>query len=347
MTELQQTRGKVRVEGNIVAFDKENENSYREGLTNADQKPYKSVSLSVKTSPTNVLYNLDLFGMRPKKDKVKVFSNKNGEKKNIEIDFDDRDNIPAGFTCFGFGTVRTGFDVVDGKTKITNCFNLDGVDVIADNVADGQSVWIDAEFNQNKYMVEGEERTNMKYAITGIGLSKNEIDVESEDGKGVATFEQQMVVVSHELDKENKRLRLIGRIIKFNGSYDDVMFVVDTEKYEKLAVNLYKKTKFGDVITAQGRIVNGVVLEDAPVVNNDFDWGGETPEGQGGRVIKNRISELQIVNITEHQSKVYKEEDFYKEETNADDVFGNSGNDNGGVSENPFSDESDDSDPFA
>lgn len=309
-TELQQTKGKIRVEGKVVGFDPNNENTYREGFTKNDNKPYRSVSLGVKTSPTNIVYNLDLFGMEPKK-KVKIFSNKNGEKKNMEIDFEDRNNMPAGFTCFGFGTVATGFESDGTKTKMTNYFNLDGVEVIKDNLGNDASVWIDGEFNVNSYISNGEEKQTVKYNINRIGLLKTEIDFEQENFKEVASFEQEMVIVGHILDKENKKLLTTGRIINFDKTWNDVTFVIDLDKFEKLGQNIYKKTKFGDVITVQGKIVNGVILTEVEEVQ-EFNWGGETPEGQGQRVIKNRVSEFQITNVKEHKAKVYKEEDFIK-----------------------------------
>lgn len=308
-TELKQTNGKIRVEGKVIGFDPENENTYRQGITKESSKEYRSVSLSVKTSPTNMIYNLDLFGTVPNK-KVKVFSNKNGEKRSLELDFEERNNAPEGFTCFGFGTVGTGFEKENGRIKMKNYFNLDGAEVIKDSLENDASVWIDGEFNINKFMSNGEMKQSIKYTIKRIGL-KDEIDFDQENFKEVASFEQEVVIVGHNLDKDNKKLYVTGRIIDFKQEWDDVTFVVNLNEYEKLGHNIYKKTKFGDLITLQGKIVNGVVLTEAPVLD-EFDWGGETPEGQGQRMIQDRVSELQITNVKDYKAKVYKEEDFFK-----------------------------------
>ncbi|WP_431785849.1 hypothetical protein [Paenibacillus lactis] len=309
-TELKQTNGKIRVEGRVIGFDPQSENTYREGTTNTSGKPYRSVSLNVKTSPTNVIYNLDLFGTVPKNNKVKVFSNKNGDKQSLELNFDERNNAPAGFTCFGFGTVGTGFEKENGRIKMKNYFNLDGAEVIKNTLENDASVWIDGEFNISNYISNGEERQNIKYTIKRIGL-KDEIDFDQENFKEVASFEQEVVIVGHDLDKENKKLYVTGRIIDFKQEWNDVTFVVNLNEYEKLGQNIYKKTKFGDLLTLQGKIVNGVILTEAPK-DDEFDWGGETPEGQGQRVIKDRISELQITNVKDHKPKFYKEDDFFK-----------------------------------
>ncbi len=326
MAELKQTKGSIRVEGKVVGLD--NDNTFREGVTkNGEGQPYRSASLTVKTSPNNVIYNLDTFGQVPAK-KVKIFSNKNGEKKNMEIDFKDRDNMPEGFTCFGFGTIGTGFDKdASGKIKMKNYFNYDGAEAIKNNLHNDASVWIEGEFNINTYVSNGEEKSNVKYQVNRIGFLKDEIDFDAENFKQVASFEQEFVVISTQIDKEAKKLYVTGRIINFDKSWKDTTFVIDASAYETLAGNVAKKVKFGDLIKVQGKIVNGTVLvevEETPEIN----WGGEAPEGQGKKANRNKISELQITNVVSHTAKVYKEDDFI-------------------VEEDPFIKESDNIDPFA
>jgi len=316
MTELMQTVGKIRIEGKIQGLDAEG--AYREGGTKTTGQSYRIISTSVKTSPTNVIYNIDLFGQVPTK-KVKIFSNKNGEKQNLEIDFKNRnlndgkyEGFPEGFTCFGFGTVGTGFDNENGKLKMKNYFNYDGVKVIKDSLQNDTSVWIDAEFNINTYEANGETKTNIKYTINRIG-KKEDIDFEAENFTEVASFEQEFVVTQHQYDKETKKLYVGARIIGWDKSWKDITFVVDANKYETLAANIYKKTKFGDLLKVQGIIRSGVELsevEEEPELN----WGGETPTGQGKKAIRNKINELQITNVVTHTSKVYKEDDFIVEE---------------------------------
>jgi hypothetical protein len=335
-TELQQTRGSVRLHGQIVGL--QNEGTFREGVTkNGEGVPFRSASLAIKTSPNNVVYNLDLFGQVIEGKKVKVFSNKNNEKKTLEIDFEDRDNLPEGFTPLGFGTVRTGLQKDEkGKVIQKNYFNYDGVEVIKESLEDGDSVYINAEFNPNTYTSNGEQKTTVKYTVTGIGFLKNPIDFESEEFKEIASFEQEFVVISTNINKEAKKLYIVGRLIRFDKTWDDVTFVIDANKYETLAKNFMKKTKFGDVVKVQGVIRNGTILEEKKDEEQELDWGGEIPEGQK-KLSKDRISELQITNVVEHKPKVYKEDDFIKEE----DPFGS---DNGGFSDNPF--EEDAGDPW-
>lgn len=308
--ELVQTKGKVRIEGVVVGFDPTSENSYREGKTKAG-KDYRSVSLTVKTAPNNVIYNNDLFGQVPDK-KVKIFSNKGGEKKQLEIDFKDRNDLPEGFTIFGFGSAGLGFEKNEkGSVKMTNQFNYDAAETIKDNVSEA-SVWIDAEFNVNTYETNGEKKTNVKYTINRIGLQKETIDFEKEDFKEVASFEQEFVVIHTEVDKDAKKLYVGGRIINWDKSWNDLTFVVDADKYSTLATNILKKTKFGDLLTVEGIIRNGTVVvevEEEPELN----WGGETPAGQGKKANRNRISELQITNVKKHVAKAYKEDDFVVE----------------------------------
>lgn len=317
MTELVQNRGSVKLYGQVVGL--ENESTFREGETRSGA-PYRSASLAIKTSPNNVIYNCDVFGQIITDRKVKVFSNKGGEKKSIEIDFDDRHELPEGFTPIGFGTVRTGLQRDEkGGTVQKVLFNFDAVEVVKETLQDGDSIYINAEFNPNTYQSNGEEKTTVKYTVTGIGYLKNPIDFESEGFKEVASFEQEFVVINTNVDKEAKKLYVTGRIINFNKTWNDITFIIDANKYEKLATNFAKKTKFGDVVMVEGVIRNGVILEEKQQEAQELDWGGETPEGQGQKYIRNRISEIQITNVKEHKSKVYKETDFIKEE----DPFGN------------------------
>ncbi|OBG93866.1 hypothetical protein A9X05_09195 [Mycobacterium sp. E3298] len=294
----------------------------------------------MKTSENNVIYNLDLFGQVPT-GKVKVFSNKNGEKQTLEIDWDDKDNLPEGFTPFGFNAVRTSFEKDEkGKAIQKNYFNYDGVEVIKESLSEGDSIWINGTFNVNTFMSNGEEKSTVKYTIGSIGLLKEPVDFSAEGFKEVASFEQEFVVIHTDIDKANKKVFVTGRIINFNKTWNDIMFVVDGNEFETLAANVAKKFKFGDVVTVQGKIRNGTVLEEIKEQPSAFDWGGEAPEGQGKKFNRNRISELQITNVTEFKQKVYKEDDFFKSADPFEQTKGSSS------SSDPFAEQPSE-DPFA
>lgn len=306
-TELQQTRGSVKIEGIIVGFDKSQENSYRQGTTGTD-KPYRSIGLSAKTSPTNIIYQLNQFGMVPEKPiKVTKFKGKNN-KEQFVIDYTHKDELPDGAGVMGFGIVGVG-DGEQGKQTIKNYFAYDAVEKIANEYGNDSSVVINAEFDIDSYQSNGENKTTVKYNIKKIWLTKEPIDFEKEAFEEVASFEQEIVVVSHSLDKEAKKLYVTGRLITFKKEWHDIVFTIDLSQHETLGQNIYKKTKFGDLLKVQGKIVNGVVLTEAPA--QEFDWGGSVPAGQQN-VISSRISELQITNVKEHKPKFYKEEDFFK-----------------------------------
>lgn len=329
--ELVQTIGSIKLKGIVVGLN--NENTFREGITkNGDGVPWRSVSLTIKTNQNNVIYNNDVYGQVQEK-KVKVYSNKDGEKKTLEIDFDERNDLPPGFTPFGFGTVRTSFHKAEnGKFAAKNYFSYDAVEEIKNNLEDGKSVWVNAEFDPNTYVSNGETKTTVKYKIMSIGLLKEDLDFSKEDFKETASFEQEFIVVGTQIVKEQKKVYVTGRLINYNQTWDDITFVIDANKYEKLATNVLKKLKFGDFVKAQGIILNGSVFEEEQKENSKqkFDWGGEEPEGQK-KYIKNRISELQITNIIEHKEKMYKEEDFIKvdpfENEDSQSEDSNNGND--------------------
>lgn len=319
MAELTQTKGTQRFEGIIVGFDPSNENTYREDFTKAG-KPYRSVNLSIKTSDSNVIYNIGLFGQSDSNKRVKLFSNKGGEKKSIDVDWDDREDAPDGYTCFGFGTAALAFEYENGKLKRHNYFSYDAVDKIRAQLADGDNVWIDTEFKVERYVSNGEEKTSVKYTLRGIGFLKNPVDFEQENFKEVSSFEQEFVVIDNNIDKDAKKIYVTGRLIEYNKSFNDIAFVVDADKYPTLANNIAKKTRFGDLLHVEGKVVNGAILVEATETEN-IDWGGETPEGIRKPMVKNKVSEIQITNVKKHTPKVYKESDFVVETFGSDAVI--------------------------
>ncbi|MEK4006430.1 hypothetical protein [Paenibacillus sp. FSL H3-0333] len=332
-TELQQTRGSVKIEGKIVGFDKTQENSYRKGSTKESNKPYRSISLGVKTSPTNQIYQLNQFGMIPEKAAKVIKFKGRGNKEHFEIDYAHKSELPDGAGVMGFGIVGVG-DGEQGKQTIKNYFAYDAVEKIADEYGNDDSVVINGEFDIDTYESNGESKTTVKYNVKKIWLAKEPIDFEKENYKEVASFEQEFVVVGHNLDKDAKKLYVTGRLITFKKDWYDITFTIDLVKHEALGQNIFKKTKFGDILKVQGIIVNGVVLVEAPV--QTFDWGGEIPAGQQN-VISNRISELQITNVLEHTPKVYKEDDFFKAaEFSTEDPWASSTSSKSTNSEDPF-----------
>ncbi|EGL19844.1 hypothetical protein [Paenibacillus sp. HGF7] len=272
----------------------------------------------MKTSKTNVIYNLDLFGQIPDK-KVRLHSNKDGVKQKIEIDYTERENFPEGFTCFGFGVTSLALEKdSEGKSRKHNYFDYEAVGKIRDSINDGDYVWIDATFNINTYISNGETRSKVKYKIENIGF-KSPADFEQDNFKEVSSFEYDIVVLNTNLNKEKNRLYVGGRLIDYFGNFSDMTFTVDTSKHEALAENIKNKTRFGDIISVQGRCVNGAVLVEAPKV---LDWGGESPEGVG-KLVEDKVSEFQITKVTGHKAKAYKQDDFIQTiqtyETNAPD----------------------------
>lgn len=331
--ELVQTKGSVKFLGQVVGL--QNENTYRSGVTkNGEGVPYLTASLTVKTSSNNVVYNLEHFGQIIEGKKVKVYSNKGGEKQTLEIDFNDRKNLPEGFTPFGFGTLRTSFEKdAKGKPIQKNYFSYDGVEVVKDMLKDGESVWVNGEFNPNTYMSNGEQKTSVKYTMNSIGYLKEDVDFESEKFIETSSFEQEMVVIDVNVDKETKKAYVTGRLIRYNKSYDDIVFVVDGNDQQEFAKNFISKVKPFDLIKTEGRIINGTVLEEVEPEKVAIDWGGETQETFARKnFTKNRIQEFRITNVTVHTPKFYKEDDFE-------------------VSQDPFNDNTDkseenDGDPF-
>lgn len=334
-TNLEQTKGKVKLEGKVVGID--NQNSYREGLTKKDAE-YKSLSFFVQTSETNRI-KVEVFGMV--KENVIAYSNK--DKKSKKIAWDKRYDNHGDYKIMG-----TNLSIEkDAKGKLVKKIfaEFDAIEYMQEHLNDGDFVRVMADFDFQEFEnSEGEVKQSTKFVINSITMI-NEIDFEDENFKEVATFEQEIVISDLMADTETKKLLVGAKIIGYKGdSHVETLFVVDAEKYPKLANNMTKRMKFGDFIKVYGKVVN-MTVETNEVVADDDDWGGDDEVKSEFNFIKEYISEIQItaVDSATYEAKKYNEEDFINED---EDNFNGKGKVDEGDSFEDDEDEDDDDLPF-
>lgn len=288
--------------GKIVGFDKDLH--YKEATTKTGS-PYRLVNLRIKTSETNILNHVFCFGMYFPGN-VKIATNKDGIKSTMEIPFDKRHDLPEGYTVFGYNAIRVGLKKMDDKIQYKNLFNYDGIEYILENIENDMNITADLQLKIDSYMNQGEEKQLIKYQLRQLQLCKQPIDFQSTSFYEYSCFMQEFIVINVNHNKEKNKIYITGRIINYNRSWNDMVFVIDGNQHGLLAQNAQKKLKFGDVVKAEGKIQSTIHLKEVDHVATI--WGGVSPFEQENKSY--RTTEFCITNITEHKEKFYKQEDF-------------------------------------
>jgi hypothetical protein len=344
--ELKQTKGQFKAVGIVNRIS--NDNAYREGEIEQGRyegREYRSIRFGVKTSETNELF-VEMFGMElddayiykpaTKKDKEK---GKKGTTKKIA--FDERDEVPEGYSIIG---ITVGLERDEKNKQVRqNLVNYDAVEYVFENLEDGDSVFVSGDIEYSEY--EGKKQT--KYVIKNISKTKDEVNFDDEKFDEMTSFEQEIVFVDASMDKEEGKLIVIGRVINYGGTYMDIPFVINEEKYPKLVKNFKKRLKFGDFIKVFGNCVNRAEKVETEIDEDEDDWGGGgKPKGFGGTVT-HRTTEMEIIDVDSatFEAGKYEEDDFVK----AKNLLVDDEEDEDEDSENPFAEDEDDSDddPFS
>lgn len=327
-TNLEQTKGKIKVVGKVVGI--KNENAFKEGFTKND-KPYKTISFFVETSNINKVQNrvkVELFGM----EREHVFAYSQKAKDSKKVAWANRHDSHGDFKVMG---VNMFIEDEEGSNKKLRKVQVeyDAIDYIHTNLKDGDVVRINGEIDFQEYEnQQGEVQESKKFIIKSITKLDEELDYEAEDFKEVSQFEQDIVVTETMVDEDTKQLIINAKVIKYGGDHVNATFIVDGEKYPKLANNMGRRLSYGDFIKVYGLIINSAIKEEAPVeeVMDDDDWGGDDEIKQDfeSSYVTNYIQELQITSVdtSSYEQKKYKEEDFLSEE---EDIFNGDVSDSG------------------
>lgn len=347
-TDLEQTKGKIKLVGRVTGVT--NENAKKEGFTKS-AKQYKSLQFFLETSPVNRV-RVELFGME--RDEVVAYSMKARQSKKIP--WKNRKNDFGDFKVLGTGCYLE-VDPQDSSKKLRQVLpEFDAVDYIRANLNDGDVVRINGEIDFQEYTnQQGKTVSSKKFIIKSITKLDETLDFNSPEFKEESKFEHDIVVNDVMMDDESKRLHVNAKVIKYGGEVVDTSFTVDTEKYPKLAGNMTKRFGFGDFIKVYGLIINSVVLKESDETLEDTsadefeDWGGdEDIKGSfENNYMKEYISELQIISVdsSTYEPKKYKEEDLISED---EDAFNGDIKKDSGSSGDDFDDEEEDMDdlPF-
>jgi single-stranded DNA-binding protein len=319
-SKLEQTKSYFSLKG-IVS--KVNDNFKEDTIQNGKNagKEYKSIRFFVQTSPQNKL-QVELFGMEL--DYVYPFKRgKKGEKGTVlrDFPFSKRHNLPQGYTLIGVNVELEKDE--KGKLIRKSMIDFDAVEEIYNNLNDGESVHVTGEISFGTYVnSQGDEVDQTRYQIKSIKLI-NDIDFDAEGFVEENSFEQEIVFVGADVDKDAGCVYVTGHTIQYGGKFTTKQFVIRPNGNKEIAktakVFSSNKMSFGDFVKVYGVCLNLSVEEEIEdeVVEVELDFGGVKPKGVGEkRAITTYITELQITGAdgTTYKKEKYTEEDFVVDE---------------------------------
>ncbi|MCY9737546.1 hypothetical protein M5X17_27975 [Paenibacillus alvei] len=311
---LEQTKSTIKLRGIVGGLTKKN--AYREGTYEKGKlegKDWRQINFSLQTSKFNRIF-VTLRGNE--QDFVYPYKKgKDGEKGTTlkNYSFDDRHDLPEGYTLFGVNMYLEKDD--EGENVRTNLIDFDAVEYLYDNLNDGDSVFVKGEIVFSSYMKDEEKVDKTEFKITSISRIQD-IDFDAEDFKEMCSFEQDIVFIGSDVDKKEGVVYVTGRTIGYNNRFNDAVFVIRPEEDEQLKklANVFggKTLKFGDFMTITGLCLNlaETVEEDEVPVESMF--GGYTPNGFEKRTVTNYINELRMTGAIDESyvKRKYKESDF-------------------------------------
>ncbi|MGV4321163.1 hypothetical protein [Bacillus mojavensis] len=342
--ELQQTASYFKFIGKATRLDKDF--TYREDLAEKGKnkgKTFRSLNFGVKTSDTNEM-SVQMFSFEPEKvflwnsEMAKEAKEKNKEYKGTRVDFDEWYENQEKFREDGYAVLqsRIGLERDEKGNAITRGLpTFVASKELYEGLDNGDSVFVEGNISYSIYEKNGKSELRTNYNIEKLYITKKPVDFEDEKFKEVTYFEQQFVFVSAELVKKEKKAYITGRTISYTKDFTDVQFVIDYKNpdydpedeespetikaLEKLAKNLTKKVKFGDLLKVWGTALNRVDVIEVEDEENEEEGvasalgGMSKPQHAKKNTFKSYTQEMQIEGVDEWIVGEYKEEDFVKQ----------------------------------
>ena len=370
---LEQTRGEFKIKGLVKGIDRDN--AYEEGVRPEGRyagRTFRKLNLGIQTSENNQL-RLGMFSYEPDEvflwnnDKRKKDPSYKGERIPYEEYLQKKEILKANGTAVLQARIGVDYDD-DGKLISHGLTTYEASEEIYDNVDNDDSVYVEGQISYSEYKNRQDEMvTGINYNINRLFKSNTDFDLRAEDYEEQDYYEQQFVYVDSMVDKAKKQLIVIGRIIDYRENTVDANFVInygEDKGMKKLAENMKKKFKFGDLVTVFGQLVNRTVEQDVEEEEDDLlsALGGKAQPSHAKRANFTYEREMTIDGVLEWEKGFYSEEDFYAneiiEEEKEDSLVSELGGKKPKKNDNPFeelADEdedeadpfSDDSDPFA
>ena len=334
MTELKQGKGSFKFIGKVSRIDKDG--AFKEEVATKGKKEgdtYRSLRFGVKTSENNEM-TVQMYDFEPTEvflwnnDKKKADKNYKGEKMPFEEWEEQQEELREQGTAVLQSRVGLTYNE-EGKIDSKGLPSFVASEKIYDNLSNNDSIVVEGTIRYSNYTNTTTNKVieQKTYTITKIFKLKD-VDFESEKFEEVTYFEQEIVFVSALAEKKENKVFVTGRIIDYYKNFHDTEFVIDYSDgiggtdagMVKLAQTFLKKFKFGDVLNVFGDALNRVVVAEADEEEDEDDdlasliGGKSKPKHAQAYVTKTYISEMQIQGVDAWDKKVYKEEDFVKDE---------------------------------
>lgn len=334
MTELKQGKGSFKFIGKVSRIDKDG--AFKEEVATKGKREgdtYRSLRFGVKTSENNEM-TVQMYDFEPTEvflwnnDKKKADKNYKGEKMPFEEWEEQQEELREQGTAVLQSRVGLTYNE-EGKIDSKGLPSFVASEKIYDNLSNNDSIVVEGTIRYSNYTNTTTNKVieQKTYTITKIFKLKD-VDFESEKFEEVTYFEQEIVFVSALAEKKENKVFVTGRIIDYYKNFHDTEFVIDYSDgiggtdagMVKLAQTFLKKFKFGDVLNVFGDALNRVVVAEADEEEDEDDdlasliGGKSKPKHAQAYVTKTYISEMQIQGVDAWDKKVYKEEDFVKDE---------------------------------
>jgi len=327
--DLKVCKGSFKLIGNVKGVTSDR---FFSQMTFESGRTKNQVNFGVETSPNNVSF-VSVEGFDADKAKFSKYDSK--EKKNYteEVDWEDRFEFDMeGYQPF-FGT-RVGMDLdAKGKPTIMNMFGYDAAQELAERLADEMGVYVEGQIKFSSYKKGDELKRYKNFIATKVYAQKSEVDFEDEKFKEENRFEQEIVFVGIDQEKDPQTNKPTGRfivdakIVTYDGVEDTTFIVEDKDLAGKMKKGL--KPYYG--IQVLGRLVTKIE-EDEDAGSSDDAWGDdEDMDNHGGIKFKEMVITKAYPASIDKES--YSEEKLLSIKKAEDDFGDVADTDNGGDEE--------------
>ena len=279
ITELPQTKGTFEIQGKVTGTKKED--YFKESYTKKG-KLKRSIKFGVEYSEDENGFTNTLFISFDDYTKEDVYLYKKAEKKGDKgelkkVNWSERyDHTSDGFEVIGMkvGVKKTVNEKGETVNLNKNLITFDAIQEIADNLTDGQSVYIRGNVEYNSFVDKDGNRVRMKKLIpTQISLCKD-IDFTDEKYNPKHYFGQQLILngIEKEIENEKETGRFVvsAQVATYN-TIENVEFIVTNPKFARTL----KRLKPYTALEVYGKISSNTLHQQ--VVEVDDEWGDENP----------------------------------------------------------------------
>ena len=266
-------KSKFTIIGNVVGTSSDR---FFQSKTFDSGSTKNAVTFGLESSPKNVNYVV-VDGFDGKEAWFSKWDSKTKINDIKKVSWDDRFNFDEdGYNPF-FGT-RIGLELDEkGKPQISTLFGYDAAQELSEVLYDGMPLYTDGQISYTSYIKEGEVKRYKNLVPQKVYIQKGELDFESDKFKEENRFEQDLVWMGIEQEKDDKN-KPTGRFIVYakivtRESVEDTQFIIEDKGLAgKLKSNM--KEYYG--ISVMGRLVTRVESEaDTDAWGDDEDLHGD------------------------------------------------------------------------